>query len=116
MKTLLIILTILIVVAGCGESEISNPKRTDAIIYNTNKHHIGRGLYEHTVMYVYSVDNVKYYGEFISKDWTKQLTTNFEIANLLTIEYNSENPKECNFVKKEGNYNCGSNVIKLKAK
>ena len=105
MKKLIIILTILIVAAGCGDSdEIENPKKTDAIVYNTNRYHIGRGLYEHKVMYAYSVDSVKYYGEFIEKDWTLALTSGYDIADVLSIEYNAKKPEESKFTHLIGNY------------
>jgi hypothetical protein len=115
MKNLLTYLILLIVAAGCGETEFKQSKRTDAIVYNTNRYHIGRGLYEHTTMYTYAVDSVEYYGEFISKDWTRKLTSDFEISDILTIEYDVLSPKESKFIRNEGNYNSSSYVkIKLK--
>jgi hypothetical protein len=101
-----LILIIVLVAAGCGGDEINNPKRADGLVYNINRYHIGKGLYEHTVLYAYGVDNVKYYGEFIAEDWTKQLTSSFEKGDILRIEYDSIKVEESKFIRKGGNIYC----------
>ena len=110
MNRLLTYLILLIVVAfaaaGCGGDVIENPKKTDAIVYNTNRYHIGRGLYEHKVMYTYSVDSVNYYGEFIAEDWTWQLTSSYKEGDILLIKYNKNEPRDSKFIKtQEANIN-----------
>ena len=98
MRILFIIFITLLVYSCESKIEIKNPKNISARVYNTNKYHIGHGLYEHKVMYTYSIDSIRHYGSFIAKDYTKSHSSGYHITDFITIKYDSLNPSKSIFL------------------